>query len=40
MWEEAGKRDTRARAIARVEKLLQEHQAPDLLSEVDAAGWP
>jgi trimethylamine--corrinoid protein Co-methyltransferase len=37
MWEEAGKKDTRARAMARVEKLLQEHQAPGLSSEVDAA---
>jgi trimethylamine--corrinoid protein Co-methyltransferase len=37
MWRGAGKQDTRARAIARVEKLLQEHQAPGLPSEVDAA---
>lgn len=37
MWGAAGKQDTRARAIARVEKLLQEHQAPGLPSEVDAA---
>jgi trimethylamine--corrinoid protein Co-methyltransferase len=37
MWEEAGKQDTRARAMARVEKLLQEHQPPGLPSEVDAA---
>ena len=37
MWEEAGKEDTRARAMARVERLLQEHQVPELPSEVDAA---
>jgi trimethylamine--corrinoid protein Co-methyltransferase len=37
MWEEAGKQDTRARAMARVEKLLQEHQPPGLPSEVAAA---
>jgi len=37
MWEEAGKQDTRTRAMARVEKLLQEHQPLGLPSEVDAA---
>jgi trimethylamine:corrinoid methyltransferase-like protein len=41
MWEEAGKeagkKDTRARAIARVGKLLEKHQAAGLASEVDAA---
>ena len=37
MWEEAGRKDTRARAIARVERLLQEHQVPGLPSEVDVA---
>jgi trimethylamine--corrinoid protein Co-methyltransferase len=37
MWEEAGRKDTRTRAMARVEKLLQEHQPPGLPSEVDAA---
>jgi len=37
MWEEAGKKDTRARAIARVERLLQKHQPPGLPPEVDAA---
>jgi trimethylamine--corrinoid protein Co-methyltransferase len=37
MWEEAGKKDARARAVAGVGKLLQEHQPPGLLSKVDAA---
>jgi trimethylamine--corrinoid protein Co-methyltransferase len=37
MWEAAGKQDTRARAIARVEKLLQEHEPPGLPPEVEMA---
>ena len=37
VWEEGGKKDTRARAIARVEKLLQKHQPPGLPAEADAA---
>jgi len=37
VWEERGKKDTRARAIARVEKLLQEHKPPGLPAEVDTA---
>jgi trimethylamine--corrinoid protein Co-methyltransferase len=37
MWEAAGKLDTRARAVARVEQLLQAHQPPGLPAEVDAA---
>ncbi len=37
MWEAGGKKDTRARAIARVETLLWKHQPPGLLPEVDAA---
>ena len=37
MWEEAGKKDTRARAIARVERLLRKHQPPGLPPAVDAA---
>jgi len=36
-WEAAGKLDSRARAIARVEKLLAEHKVPGLAPEVDAA---
>jgi trimethylamine--corrinoid protein Co-methyltransferase len=36
-WEAAGKPDSRARAIARAEKLLAEHKAPGLKPEVDAA---
>jgi len=36
-WEMAGRPDTRARAIARLEKLLREHQSPGLPQEVDAA---
>ena len=36
-WEAAGKPDSRARAIARVEKLLAEHRAPGLAPEVHAA---
>jgi trimethylamine--corrinoid protein Co-methyltransferase len=35
-WEAAGKPDSRARAIARAEKLLAEHKAPGLKPEVDA----
>jgi trimethylamine--corrinoid protein Co-methyltransferase len=37
MWEEAGKKDTRVRAVARVGRLLQEHQPPGLPSKVDEA---
>ena len=37
VWEEAGKKDTRARAIARVERLLQEQQAPGLPAGANAA---
>jgi trimethylamine--corrinoid protein Co-methyltransferase len=37
MWEAAGKLDTRARSIARVEKLLDEHEPPGLPPEVDTA---
>jgi trimethylamine--corrinoid protein Co-methyltransferase len=37
MWEEAGKKGTRARAVARVEELLQTHQLSQLPPEVDAA---
>jgi trimethylamine--corrinoid protein Co-methyltransferase len=36
-WEEGGKRSTRARAIARVQELLQTHESPGLPPEVDAA---
>jgi trimethylamine--corrinoid protein Co-methyltransferase len=36
-WEEEGRLDTRARAAARVEQLLREHQPPGLPAEVDAA---
>jgi len=36
-WEAAGRPDSRARAIARVEKLLAGHRAPGLAPEVDAA---
>ncbi len=37
VWEEAGRLDARARAAARVENLLQAHEAPGLPAEVDAA---
>ena len=37
MWEAGGKKNTRERAIARVEELLRKHQPPGLLPEVDAA---
>jgi trimethylamine--corrinoid protein Co-methyltransferase len=37
LWEETGKKDTRARAVARVEKLLQAHQPVELSARVDAA---
>ncbi len=37
LWEEEGKLDTRARAAARVKRLLREHQPPGLPPEVDAA---
>jgi len=37
LWEEEGRLDTRARAAARVEQLLREHQPPGLPAEVDAA---
>lgn len=33
----AGNKDTRARAIARVEELLRKHKSPGLPPEVDAA---
>jgi trimethylamine--corrinoid protein Co-methyltransferase len=36
-WEAVGKQDTRARAIARLEKLLQEHEPSPLPPEVDRA---
>lgn len=36
-WEESGKEDTRARAMARVEELLREHLSPGLPPAVDAA---
>ncbi len=36
-WDATGKRGTRARAIARVESLLQKHQPPGLPAEVDVA---
>jgi trimethylamine--corrinoid protein Co-methyltransferase len=35
MWEEAGKRDTRARAVAQVETLLQKHPVTGLPSKAD-----
>jgi trimethylamine--corrinoid protein Co-methyltransferase len=37
MWEQAGRQDTRARAIVRVEKLLHAHEPPGLPADVDAA---
>jgi len=36
-WEAAGRPDSRARAIARAEKLLAEHKVTGLAPEVDAA---
>ena len=36
-WEEESKKGTRARAIARLEKLYQMHESPGLPAEVDAA---
>lgn len=36
-WEQQGKLDTRARAAALAERLLNEHQPPGLPREVDAA---
>jgi trimethylamine--corrinoid protein Co-methyltransferase len=36
-WEAAGKRDIRDRALARVEKLLREHEPPGVPQEVDRA---
>ena len=36
-WEAAGRPDSRARAIARVDKLLAEHKVPGLPPGVDAA---
>lgn len=36
-WEADGKPDTRKRAVARVEKLLQDHAAPGLPPDVDKA---
>jgi trimethylamine--corrinoid protein Co-methyltransferase len=35
-WEEGGKKNTRARAIARVKELLQMHEPPGLPVDVDA----
>jgi trimethylamine--corrinoid protein Co-methyltransferase len=37
MWEAGGKEDTRARAVARVHKLLQESPSPGLPTGVDEA---
>jgi trimethylamine--corrinoid protein Co-methyltransferase len=37
VWEAAGKQDIRARAIARVKKLLKEHTSPGLPPAADAA---
>ena len=37
VWEEGGKKDTRARAMERVEELLREHPSPGLPPAVDAA---
>jgi trimethylamine--corrinoid protein Co-methyltransferase len=36
LWEATGKQDTRARATARVETLLRDHEPPGLPPEVDA----
>ena len=36
-WEEAGRKDTRARAAARVEELLRKHEPPGLPFEIDTA---
>lgn len=36
-WEAAGSQDTRARAAARVKKLLREHKSPALSPDVEAA---
>jgi len=37
VWEEAGKKDTRARATARVKSLLQKQQPPGLPAEAETA---
>jgi trimethylamine--corrinoid protein Co-methyltransferase len=37
VWEQGGKKNTRARAIARVEHLLQEHRSPGLPEKADDA---
>ncbi len=37
VWEQEGKKNTRARAIARVEHLLQEHRSPGLPEKADDA---
>ena len=39
IWEEVGNKDTRVRAIARVEELLGKHQLPGLPSEIGAVIW-
>jgi len=36
-WEDAGRQNTRTRAIAQVEKLLRTHEPPGLPADVDAA---
>jgi trimethylamine--corrinoid protein Co-methyltransferase len=36
-WEQRGRQDTRARAVARVEELLQEHHPSGLPSDLDGA---
>jgi len=37
VWEEGGRKNARARAIARVEKLLRTHEPPGLPADVDTA---
>ena len=37
MWDQEGKRDTRARAAARAQHLLKEHQSPGLPEAADRA---
>jgi trimethylamine--corrinoid protein Co-methyltransferase len=46
-WEAAGSPDTRTRAVARLERLLQAHEPPGLPAQIDAAArnrfeiiWP
>ncbi len=36
-WEATGKQDTRARAIARLEKLLEQHESAPLPADIDRA---